>query len=401
MNKKFILIFTFLFIIYTTNFINYSYWNPTLGGRISYFLYLFIGYLALKSNISRYQLPLKNIITLLFFIPLLCIITKIFHYGESISDEKIIIFSGLTFLFFYIFYKYHITENDIIKLLSIFGLIVFIIQVYQQILPSKAIFGIYNENTLGYETDNIASIRNNLYRFRLGTSLFTIFCTYYYWDQFRQKIDIKNFILFIIFLVSIYLYMTRQLMISTIITLCFSIFYIRNIKIRISVILTIILLMIILFYYSDILFGALIEQTKEEVNEENIRLLAFGFYWNKIITNPLTFILGSGHPESLNIWQNEFKLWTSDIGIIGSMFHYGLLWIILYFHIIYLVLKKYAKFLPLYIKLYMLGTFINSILIFPYRDAKEYIIITIILYISSINILKNRQICNKNSHNPK
>lgn len=159
--------------------------------------------------------------------------------------------------------------------------------------------------------------------------------------------------------------------------------------------------MIILFYYSDILFGALIEQTKEEANEENIRLLAFGFYWNKIIENPLTFILGSGHPESLNLWQNELKLWTSDIGIIGSMFHYGLLWIILYFYIIYTILKKYAKSIPLYIKLYILGTFINSILIFPYRDAKEYLIITIILYISSIYILKKKQICNKDPHIPR
>lgn len=400
MGKKIILTITFLFIIYATNFINCSYWNQTLGGRLSYFLYLFIGYLALKDNTRKHRLPLKNIITLLFFIPLLCIITKIFYYEESIYDEKIILFSGLTFLFFYIFYKYHITEKDIIKILTIFGLIVFIIQVYQQILPSKAIFGIYNEN-LGYETDNIASIRNNLYRFRLGTSLFTIFCTYYYWDRFRQSFNIKNLVLFIIFLTSIYLYMTRQLMISTIITLCFSIFYIRNLKIRISIIITIILLMIILFYYSDILFGALIEQTKEEANEENIRLLAFGFYWNKIIENPLTFILGSGHPESLNLWQNELKLWTSDIGIIGSMFHYGLLWIILYFYIIYTILKKYAKSIPLYIKLYILGTFINSILIFPYRDAKEYLIITIILYISSIYILKKKQICNKNPHIPR
>lgn len=56
-----------------------------------------------------------------------------------------------------------------------------------------------------------------------------------------------------------------------------------------------------IFIYSDALFGELINKTQEQVSEEDIRAIALSVYWDRIISNPLTFFLGNGYPPEFFI----------------------------------------------------------------------------------------------------
>lgn len=75
-----------------------------------------------------------------------------------------------------------------------------------------------------------------------------------------------------------------------------------------------------------------------------------------------------------------------DIGIIGEMYHYGFLWVLMYGYMLYLILWKYRKLLPIYIKMYVFGTSVNSLFIFPYRMGMEFMIWSSVLYIASLYI---------------
>ena len=165
--------------------------------------------------------------------------------------------------------------------------------------------------------------------------------------------------------------------------------FIKNTKARVVSIMLIGILSLVLLQYSSELFKELFNRTKTELVSMNVRVISTGFYWEKICENPITFLFGNGHPTLLSKWAKK-GLFPSDIGLIGEMFYYGILWIILYLYTVYLILVKYGKRLPLYIKLFVFGTFTNSIMIFPYRNDAEYFVWTTILYLASLYLGRYR-----------
>lgn len=393
MEKKCILFIIGLLLLCTSNFFNYSNLDITFTRRISYVIFLALGLLFYirRKAFKHINMPLKKIVLILFFLPLLCIITKEIYWREPWYDERVVILSSFSFLLYYIFYVCHITEREIIKLFTLWGLIILGIQLFQQFYPANAVFGIYNSDLKDIFPEEIAEVRNDMYRFRLGTNLLTLICLYYYWDKFRTEFKLSYLILFIAFLTSTYLYLTRQLIFATLLALGSSAFFIKGVKFKIGVLILICILVIIGYQYIDFLFQDLLNQTVEDANSSNIRLIAFGFFWEKIQENILTFIGGNGHPSILFIWQEQLKLFPSDIGIVGAMFYHGVLWVALYFYTVFCMLKKYASFLPLYIKLFIFGTFINSIFIFPYSNSFSYLIWCSMLYIASVYIKKEEK----------
>ena len=202
------------------------------------------------------------------------------------------------------------------QIFTCIGTLIFIIQIVQQLFPSIAVFGIYNPDN---ETvnDAIAEIRSGLCRYRIIGISFTLLCLYYYWARICNKIKFKDVILFLMFLVSMYLFLTRQVMFATLVMLTLSSFFISNAKKRYAILAITIILITVLIIYSDLLFGDLISQTKEQATDEDVRVLALSFYWGKIIENPLSFLLGNGHPDAFVFWQENYHFFTSDIGFVG------------------------------------------------------------------------------------
>lgn len=375
------------FILFSTQFFGYADWNPTYAGWSSYFIYAFIiAFVYLyKNNLPTICVPFKNKVWVLLFLPLLgMVVRQIIYPGSSLYEERHYIFSIATFLFYYIYYICDCREQDIIKIFLFISLCIFCIQVFQIVFLEKAVFGIFDEE-LRSSRKAIAEIRNGIYRFRIPGYFFTLFCIYYYWNKLLLRITQKDVLLFSILLASMYLYLTRQIMFATFFTLTCSFLFIKSSSFKEKSIAVIIVCVLIGLYFANDLFGEFYKSTLQETNTGNIRWVATKFYWEKICGSPFTFLFGSGHPQSLQKWR-ELGLHPSDIGFIGEMFHYGVLWILFYFYTVYLIIIKYGRMLPLYIKLFVFGTFIDSILIFPYRDAKEYLVWVSMLYIASLYI---------------
>lgn len=389
------IIFVVFIILFTTKFFNYSNWNPTYAGWCSYFIY---GYLALsifnkRAYLENISSPISKWVKWSIGLHLPCLVTMMIIYGQFPFAEKSMVFQLMLFLFYYYYYINHIPESVIIKIFTGISLIIFIIQVVQQIFPGMAVFGVFTQESHGGET--FAEIRNGLFRYRLSGSLFVLFCLYYYWAKLLDKISIKNVIIFLIFFISMYLFLTRQIMFATIATLALSSFFVTNKKSRFIFIAITAIFVGLIFIYSDVLFGELINKTQDEFSDENIRIVAFVEYWERITANPLVFLFGNGHPPEFYYLQDEFGLFTSDIGFVGELYHYGVLWIFFYFYALYCIIIKYRKLVPLYIRLFLFGTAINSIMIFPCRFPYEFFLWASVLYICSLHVCSQKARSNR------
>lgn len=116
------------------------------------------------------------------------------------------------------------------------AIIVFFIQIIQQFTYPIVVCGTFDENEMlrkGLLED--VEIRNGLYRFRLNTNgIFTMIILFYVWGRMKTKMMIKYFIVFIILLASIYLSLTRQLIVTSLVTLILFSFCGKGIKTKIA-----------------------------------------------------------------------------------------------------------------------------------------------------------------------
>lgn len=376
-----------VFILFSTQFLRYANWNPTYAGWCSYFINAFIvAYTYIyKDKIQNIRTPFREEMWMLLSLFLFGTIARLIIYPDSsLYEERHYILAYSAFLFYYIYHICDYGEQDIINIFLTISLCIFCIQVFQITFPERAVFGIYDEE-IRNSHKAIAEIRNGIYRFRIPGYFFTLFCIYYYWNKLLLRITQKDVLLFSILLASMYLYLTRQIMFATFFTLTCSFLFIKSSSFKEKSIAVIIACGLIGLYFASDLFGEFYKSTLQETNTGNIRWVATKFYWDKICNNPFTFLFGNGHPQSLQKWMG-LGLYPSDIGFIGEMFHYGVLWILFYFYTVYLIIFKYGRMLPLYIRLFVFGTFIDSILIFPYQSAKEYLVWVSMLYIASLYI---------------
>ncbi len=382
-------------IIYVTNFFSYKHWNPTIAGWLSWFVYgAIIAYYFNIRKRMRYvvRFSTDKFLPFLIFIPLLSLITKGGYWGESLYDERAYILALSVWLLYFIFKYHNVSEKSLMNLLTVVAIFIFLVQIIQQLFPAKAVFGVYIPEKMNYVPTDIAEIRNGLYRFMIGDGLITLLMLFYWWQKLIEKISVKNLLLFLVFASSIYLLLTRQIIFGTACALVLTFAYMKEFRNKSIIVTLIIVGFLILYIKSDVLFGDLISKTRDETSEENIRDIAMLHYWTQIIGNPIGFLLGNGHPRVFHYWEKELRLFSSDIGIIGTWFHYGMLHIIVLLYLSYYVIWKKRMALPLYLKLFVLCKMTYSIYIFPYRSASEYLVWAVVLYLCGLETKQNENL---------
>lgn len=399
-NILFFILITFLFIVLSNGFA-YEEWTPWWGRR--YYL-ISIGFVVVLSilkikKFKQINTELHNEIKALIVIPFLSIITTVLYYGESVSGVIETLSMYFLFLLFYIFKIYKIKETTLVNVLVLLSFFIFFIQVYQQFYPELAIFGTPNRYSILADETNYRAveIRNDLYRYRIGMYGVSGFSVMFFWEKLIKSRGITSFLFFVITLSSLYLYLSRQVIFASLITLLLTSLIIggsNNKKFWSAII--IILSVSLIYNYADVLFGNLVKMSIQESKESNIRILASGFFMEKTFVSPLTFLFGNGYPSIIIMWKIMFGFYTNDVGIIGQFFHYGILWILLYIRILYILLIKYKHLVPFYIQLIAINTIIQSFMIFPYNNAMNIILWAIILYIAEIHIQNSSNIIIKN-----
>lgn len=384
MKKKWQILCLVILCLFTTQCFMYKDWNPTTAGQLSHFIYGGI-LLAVFVDGRRYtKLMFGRDFRLIYLFSFLSLVSLILIYGESITKFYQIILPWSIFLLYFFFWKYQFKEKILINTILGLGFVTFIIQIIQLCFPSLSLFGVH-------DVDNL-EVRNGILRFRLDFLFyFSIFGVMYYWERFVYGFKYKYLTLFLLFFSSLYLYLSRQLLFVVIVTIMFSpILSMKKSKKTILIISSVIFIFI-LFYNISALFGEFIMKTETELNDDNIRYIGAQFFLEKSLNTPFTFIFGNGVPQIEAFWKENYSLYTSDVGIIGQLFNYGIIRIVIFFVIVYRLLVRHASALPLYLKMFILCTFIDSILIFPFQSQSHALVWISVVYLSERSIIRARE----------
>lgn len=377
--------FIFVALIVFSNGLSYMNWFATPFRNVVYVFFAF----NIFSLIKELFVVKKNdrnfwLIIYLTLMPLFSATIAVCLDGQSIGEERKIIFFGLAFLSYFSFYLLRINEKEILYALFFFGLITLLIQLYQQLDSANILFG-YNEEDLesGYFVK-----RNGIKRFFVGLSNVGLVCLYYFWAKILEKFSLHRFLLFLAFLLSMYLYLTRQVMIATACSLFLSFFIVHRRSMQKKAVAYIFIAAIVVLIIFDVAFANFISYSQNETYSIDVRSMAIPFFFSMWFDNFVSFLFGHGR---LAI-EEQWGLWglnASDVGFIGEAFTYGIIWIIVYFITIFKKLVVHRKSIPPYISFFMLGTLVNSIFIFPYKNAATALVWAAMLYICNSYIKSN------------
>lgn len=305
--------------------------------------------------------------------------------GGDLIDEFL---NGLAFSFtavaYPLFFKLKIRENIIISAFSLFSMVAVFLQVIIQLHPEFAFFGALTEE------DIVWNMRNNLYRIRPGCIQMTVLCCLYFWCKLIKNIKLLYLVLFFTFLTGMYLELTRQVLMGFGLSLFYIIYVGRKTGLNKKLIVFLsVCFCVIIYNYWDALFGDLINDYKEDTFTTDIRKKCIAFTLNQLIQSPVVSWFGHGHLqiEPTVWWKKGFFM--SDIGFIGEAFYKGIIWSLVFFRMVYLILYKYRKHIPIYIKAFVVAVGSISVFMFPYSYQNSLLVWVSVLYISSLHIKHN------------
>ncbi len=391
--KKIIL---FLIILISTNFFQFI---PIYNsGIISYskniLIVLLIGLFFYGSKRHQDYIYFRKEIILLMVLPFLSSITSKIYRGQSFIESFLATKATISWLLFFVLIRLKYTNKIVLSIILKIAIIVAGIFILQQIFyPS-----FYYFNDVSNDIEDI-EVRNGFFRFRLFLIIPYVYIAFYYYIdrylQFKQK---KNLLRALLFLIPIYLLLTRQIWFCIFIPLLYYIFiYGKRFSFKRLFMITC-LCFIVYFIYSnlDLLVGKdLIERTANENSEDNIRIIAMNFFGLEYWQDWFNVLLGNGCPylgSKYGIYIENLKytsgLYMSDIGIVGIFSQYGLFYVLALL-LLYIKTIKYFRYLSKYLKMLIFASLLNLPLA-CWFDTPIYMSIIYFLINQEININKNK-----------
>ena len=369
----------------------FNYYNFKVYQQFYWFLAtaLFIYSISKWNLIKKQYVPFYGLTLYLMFAPLITVTIKMFQVREAdFVEYDFTVIRYIAFASFYLLYYFKVSEQWLVKTLTAITVIAFFIQIFQVIYPEYAIFAVrYEEGEL-----LLGSSNRGFYRYFVMTEQCAIFCMVYYWSKILQRISFYNIIFFIISICSIYLMLTRQLLIVCVISIVVSlIFEQKKINYKISLFCGIIVGLIVINF--DAIFGTLIQYSNDETYSVDIRKECISFFLAHSLADPLLLFTGhGGRPVELVVWGDSFGYWYSDIGMIGQLYQYGFIWVMVFYYTVYNFFTEYRHFVPNYIILYVFCMLLLSLTYAPYYSGMGPLLWCIILYISSLYIKSHNRI---------
>lgn len=346
-----------------------------------------LGFLLIKNKLLiKHSYTQKFIIAFILLPFLSCFPAYLLHNQDLITSIKATLFN-ITYICFFLLFAIKAETKDIIKSFCILGCLWTIIQAIQQFTYPTYLFA-SRPDTL----DTSIEIRNGIYRYAVIGTYFGVFLTFYCFEKILLKKNILHLLGFFLGLIGIYLTTTRQIIASVL--LCLGIGLIKSKKIKPTSFFLFLIIGVILYQYSDILFGEFIENT-QNVDEDYIRFQTFTFFGLEYSTSILSMILGNGQYSTKSSYGEEilkfqdFGMYQSDIGLVGLYSIYGIIYITNILILFYFLYRK-RKYLDLYLQLYFIYLFITSIMLIHFGyNVHSIICICFILYLADKSIYKN------------
>lgn len=355
-----------IFVVVYLDFFLFMPYESVVNGRIVktfIIIYLIIA-LVQKRNKARGGINFKYEILLLAILPLISAFSSYYYRGQPILIGLMVARDSLFWLLYFYLHKYGYSKNDIIKVITIIATISAFIFIFQQVLYPY----VYLFNSLQHYDD--VEIRQGLYRFRLFPLVPYIYFAFYYylWKLLKTK-RLNQLAWVALFTIAIYLTLTRQIYFCIFIPALFYQFFKKN-KVSRKMLYSLItgfVLLYIVYQNLDFIIGSdFVEITKEQGNEDNIRVLSYAFFGLEYWVDEINMIFGNGAAswgnsaygnEILDIEETK-GLYRSDIGIVGLFSMYGVAYIIAVI-CLYRKFFKCYKFVPVYIRLLVIASIMN------------------------------------------
>lgn len=335
----------------------------------------------------------KPFVIALCLLPLLSIYScKILH-GQSIIASLTVWRMHLGWLLYFTLWYKKINEQQCIKIICYIGLIYTFITLIQQITYPFAPFG---NRTVGSNYSEIlyggiVEKRMGFYRFGvegLRYAIVTFFiCT-------AKKINYSHRkILILCIILSIIASGNRQTIASVFVTYCYYLLYKNNVKNKILYILLICCTVLILYSFKDTFFGSLANVSEDL---ESGRSFSYIYYFNEYISNPISILIGNGvgHESSAYgndiIYFNNKRVILADIGMLGTLYYWGAIYVLIYIIAIFRFLKN--KYLDTHIKAVMLAPILVSWISTPLWEFGDMIFQALLFYYADINIINNKSL---------
>lgn len=349
--------------------IDFFYFVPyeSLGvGRIvkSFIIIYLIWALWRKINVKAEFQNFKCEIGLLAVLPLISAFSSYYYRGQPVLIGLMVARDSLFWLLYFFLHKSRYSAESVIKVISIVATISAFIFILQQIFYPT----IYLFNNLQHYDD--VEIRQGFYRFRLFPLAPYMYFAFYYslWKLFETK-RLSYLGWTTLYIIGIYLTLTRQIYFCIFIPAVFYKFFSINqiSKNMLFSLLSGLILLYFIFQNLDVIIGRdFVERTKNEVNEDNIRMLSYAFFGLEYWVDNLNMLFGNGAASWGNsaygneiqaIEENE-RLYRSDIGIVGLFNMYGIAYVIAVL-LLYIKFFKCYKHVPVYLRLLIVASIIN------------------------------------------
>ena len=385
------------YVVLVTSGLENVNWNSTYGGWANNIISLgLLGYLfCSRPNGKQYHF--RGLVLLLIWVPFLSFFNSWSIYSQSPSRSFLLMASQSTWVIYFLLHKYKVQEQTILKVFFYIALFLVGIQIVQQFTYPNAPFGTMSQETMiERHAMEAAEQRNGLWRFRMHQNgYYTAPILFALWIKIRKKANPKLAVFVALFLASIYLTLTRQVMFAGILAIFCSMFMGQK-KINFTALLLGLIFITGLYVYYDVLFSKLAQQTQNDSNADNVRLLAASMLWEESLKTPFTFLFGYGLPDSTSAYglhmyklNNFLGIYTSDVGFIGQIFERGFIYVCVCYYMFYKLFFKFKKVIPMYIRMFVMFAGVMSVMIFPCIVPAQTVVWAMLLYVCDLHINKS------------
>jgi hypothetical protein len=335
------------------------------------------------------------ILTLISFIP-----AKVFHdqsFLLSFLASRTIIY----WLVFFILIKFDANDHKLEKLIVFIGIIWSLIMVMQQISFPKVMFNSPNI-FFDYSSDNdietvrkIAEERAGLIRIMILGLPYGYFLIFYSWNKLNEFFNLKSFFILVLVTVALFLTGSRQIVFAVVLILTFDFilgpYFLKTKKLFVLVFLLgffYFIYPIINSYFSSFTnyFNSLISLTRDQnvISNDYIRIQEINFFLFSYYPHWLCYIFGNGWEHSLSSYGQEMinqVFYRGDIGLIGALNKFGLIYVIIIILIFFKVIIPQIKVsIPHYIRLLFIFLLITSLTGVNYFETEENIMLFVFVF---------------------
>lgn len=380
------------FVLLLSNGLNYCRWNATYAGWTLKVIYICFLCFFIRHSTRNPNCHFRSEVLLLMFLQFPSMINSWMYFGQNPIQSLTVDLAAFSYITYFMFHYYHVEERTILKAIFFIAIAIVAIQLFQQFSYPNCWFGINDEDKQAI-TRELAEQRNGLWRFRMHLNgFYTCPILFAAWIWLQRKYDTKLLIVCMLLMASVYLSLTRQVMVACIFAVFMSSF-IGDKKNKKTALFLGVLFIVGLYGYYDVLFSSLSEKTYDEATEENIRLYSAIYFWEESLRSPLTFLFGYGsaHSDSafgafISRMSQNYGFYVSDVGFIGQIYQKGVLYVLVTYWLCYKLYFRFKKQIPLYVKMMVLFCVPMSPMIFIISSPLSMFLWLMMIYISDLHI---------------